>query len=302
MRLAVTGATGLVGRAVLRECARRGHEVIALVRDIDHPALREGKEVTSRLWHLEDAGKLELPDGADSLMHLAAFIPPRLDVPSFAELCLRLNAVAAGVLVEAAARLGVPHLILASTGSLYVNRGRPAAESDPVYPAARAPYYLASKLAGEVFASAAARRADVALAILRIASVYGPGIRAESVVARFLNQAAKGEAHELTRPEHTADFVFVDDVARALVTSAERRTTGIMNVGSGQLTSVAELSRAVLHVFHCATDQRMSDLGASRDLAGFPALDVAHARGELGFVPTPLEEGLRLTAQAMALL
>lgn len=294
MKLVITGSTGLVGRALVAECLRLGHRVTALVRQTQNPRLASDSRLTTHAWDLSRADNGAFAGAHDALVHLAAFIPPDMNEPAMAEQCFRNNAFAVTTLIDTAARAGIKQILFASSGALYENRGTPANEEDAVYPALSAPYYLASKLAGEVFARDSARRHGIPLAILRIGSVYGPDMRRESVLPRFLLEAMEGRTHAITRPEHTADFVYVDDVAWACLATVEKRAQGVINVGSGIATSMAELSRITQTLAgRVPPGEAVPPADITDRRAGFPALDIGRAASSLGFNPTRLNTGLQ---------
>lgn len=267
--------------------------VIALARPGAVHAWPRGA-VDVRAFDLE---RPSLPHGeVDVLIHLAAHIPASMTDASAAEECLRLNAIAVRDLLQACGRAGVAHVVLASTGALYANHGTPAGEDDAVYPANHAPYYLASKLAAEVFARAGAEALGIGLTVARIGSVYGPGMKS-GVVTRFIDDARHGRPHDIRTPHHTADLVYVDDVAAALLACATRRLRGTVNVGSGVATSIARLASVVDAVVAGTTSARTAD--DHPGTLGFPALDISRARHELDFDATPLATGLaRIVAEA----
>ena len=70
MRIIITGATGLVGRALARELLSRGHEVEAWTRspDVSGPRLPPGCTVVG--WHPERIDPRSIA-GADAVLHLA---------------------------------------------------------------------------------------------------------------------------------------------------------------------------------------------------------------------------------------
>jgi UDP-glucose 4-epimerase len=96
--------------------------------------------------------------------------------------------------------------------------------------------------------------------------------------------------------EQTRDFVFVDDVVRAMVGAATSSNIDreIINVGSGVETSIAELARLVLK----ATGSDTEIVHSPRTGPGVARLcaDISRARQLLGYQPrVGLEEGLGLT-------
>ncbi|HET6864774.1 MAG TPA: NAD(P)H-binding protein, partial [Solirubrobacteraceae bacterium] len=72
MRVAVTGATGLIGQAVVKELQNRGDQVVALSRDADRARQTLGGQVEAHAW----PNPLAAPPpeaalaGADAVVHL----------------------------------------------------------------------------------------------------------------------------------------------------------------------------------------------------------------------------------------
>lgn len=65
MKVAVTGATGLIGSALVPALEQHGHKVIKLVR-------REARSADEREWHPTGEADPTLVDGVDAVVHLAA--------------------------------------------------------------------------------------------------------------------------------------------------------------------------------------------------------------------------------------
>ena len=153
MRIAVTGREGQVVRSLL-ERARERAEVIALGR----PVLDLARPETI----------MPVLSGArpDIVVSAAAYtaVDQAEDEP---ELAFTVNAIGAGAVAEAAARLGVPIIHLSTDYVFHGEKGEPYSEEDAPNPKN---VYGASKLAGEK-AVAAANPDHI---ILRTAWVYSP--------------------------------------------------------------------------------------------------------------------------------
>jgi len=167
--LLVTGASGLIGRAVVAASAARGATVRAAVRRPPLPAFAPGVEVVQH-------PDLRLPfdwdplvAGIDTIIHLAGIAPTRRGVrPALFDI---VNRQATARLAEAAARAGIRHFVFVS--SIRAQSG-PAADHALTERDAAAPTdaYGRSKLAAE----AAVRASGVPFTILRPVPVYGPGV------------------------------------------------------------------------------------------------------------------------------
>ncbi len=134
MTLLVTGATGFLGKYVVAEALRRGHQVRAVVRP--------GSDEKHLPWHNHPAVKLvridlRQPDGiddavrdADSVFHLAAAKAGDFDT-QFAS-----TVVATQNLINAMIEAGVLRLVAISTFSvfdyLYIRAGETLSENSPL--------------------------------------------------------------------------------------------------------------------------------------------------------------------------
>lgn len=293
----VTGATGFIGRRLVAALRGRGQAVRALVRDPARAAtlLPAGADLTFASWDLDDGGSPEALAGGAALVHAAAHIPASQVDAGEAARCYQRNGLGALRLLEAAAAAGVSHAVHLSTGNAYLAQPRAVTEDDPLYPSARAPYYLTSKLAGEIYADHLRATGRLAVAILRPSAVYGPGMSG-GVVAGFADKLRRGVVVTVTDGgRYQADLVYVDDVVDAIVAAHERRAVGAYNVGSGQATTMLTLARALATA--CGRGDDPAAIAVSGDVdgppvVGFSALDVTKARRDLGYAPRALVAGL----------
>ena len=218
MTIALTGATGFVGQAVLDEAARRGTEIRALAR-------RDQAPNTGVEWvrgDLADMGALrELVTGAEAVLHVAGVVnAPHASGFEAGNVTGTLN------LVEAAAAAGVPRFVFVS--SL----------------AAREPHlshYGKSKARAEKIVSAS----GLDWTVVRPPAVYGP--RDTEMFELF--RAAKWGVVPLPPPGRTS-VIHVDDLARllmALLRGGEAVTHSIFEPddGRGDGWSNRELARAI---------------------------------------------------------
>jgi UDP-glucose 4-epimerase len=134
--------------------------------------------------------------------------------------------------------------------------------------------------------------------ILRCATVYGEHQlpdRGQGAVVTFLHRIEHGLPVDLFGGGATVrDYVYAGDVARVLVTLLDRDDeTAIVNVGSGEGTSLLEL----LHMVEAQVG-RVADI-RSHPERGFDVhrivLDTSRLNALLDFQPTPLEAGIALT-------
>ncbi len=312
----VTGATGFVGRYVLRRLLEQDSDVRLLVRDparLD-PAVRERAEVVTGdlcdRWAIARA-----VDRADTVLHLAALARPRARHDG---VFAAVNAVAVTTLLRAAAAAGVRRLVHVSTW-LVAPPDRPA----PVHGAAARPTpYETSKRAAELAVQAWVADGHDAV-IVRPTRVYGPGpLHEANGATKLLDLYLSGRLRvRLDDGDALANWVHADDVAAGVLLAARRGRPGAAYVLGGPenvtlpayLGLAAEIAgaprRRLLRLpptAGVALARATCWLGA---LGGLPAItpgwvrtflesrtaDIGPARRDLGYAPRSLRDGLTET-------
>lgn len=289
--LVVTGASGFTGSRLVRMAASEGWRVRALARDSERVPVVPGVETID--WEISQAlERAELLRDA-TVCHLAATMPPAYDDPVYAESCHRVNSLGTLDLLRAARSVGSPHFIYASTGNLYAPRSGLADEDSAIYPASRAPYYLSSKLVGEIYVEHFRLIQELHSTILRISAIYGPGMPARDLIASFAEQLGRGDQLRLRNAGlHQVDWVYVDDVVRAILAVAEGRVGGVYNVGSGRPGTAREVAETLVELLEA--DPALVELEPEADspASSFVGLDVSRARAAFDFAPRSLRSGL----------
>jgi UDP-glucose 4-epimerase len=245
----VTGASGFIGRHLLTKLLLDGWEVTALSRRPSLPYRPSDSALRVVQGDLSDQATVDrLVAEADSVCHLAAFIPPDLEDAAAARQCLETNALGTLRIAEAAARSSTRVIFYAA--QLYRPSDLPASEATPTFPARRATYYLASKLVGELFLEHFRLVGGLPAVMLRVGWCYGFGMPKKSVVARFMTSALAGLPLELWDGGVARyDFVYVADVVDLTLAALQGGAPGVYNAGSGRGESILELAQAVETVF-----------------------------------------------------
>ena len=89
------------------------------------------------------------------------------------------------------------------------------------------------RLAAEAEWAALGTRRGVAVAILRLAGIYGPGRSA-------LTQVERGDARRIVKPGQVFNRIHVGDIAQAIDAAIARRASGIFNVADDEPTPPGE--------------------------------------------------------------
>ncbi len=300
--LAITGADGFIGRHLTRDALARGWSVKALSRNTQWlESISPTSKLSIHKWDLAHPQEPRIFDGVDAVCHLAAILPKDYEDPRYAQECLLNNSLATLHLLKAAGQSDGVHFIYYSSGNSYARQDRMVHETDPLFPSGHAVYYLASKVIGEMYCEHFRLKYRHLTTTLRLSSVYGPG-QASGVLPKFIERLSAGSPIELhDGGQHTADFVFVEDVIKVTWSVIERKAAGIYNIGSGQVHSILEVAQTIAECTRASSDllQVQPTIGATP--GGFSGLDITKARTELGYEPTSLRVGLTQFVNSMTI-
>jgi nucleoside-diphosphate-sugar epimerase len=232
LHLLITGATGGLGREVVRQCLLAGHQLSVILRD---PALCPMEwQIDQRITVIEsDLNKLTTLPQVDVLLHLAA------SMSGFAAMQQKDTEEATQTLMQAVMRSDAPPaIVLAGSMSVYsamqlsagdvVDESR-ALEDQPQLRDA----YCQAKLAQEQICRDAAAVMNVPLQILRIGAIWGPGRLwnahlGVSLGPIFLRLENKGEV-PLSHIRHAAQAL------RLAAEAAARGRSDVINVVDSDL-------------------------------------------------------------------
>ena len=303
MKVVVTGGAGFIGANLCRALVEQGvSEHVVALDDLStgekaNLAGVAGVELVEGSILDDDALDTVLP-GASAVVHLAVrpSVPRSLVDPMASH---RTNATGTMTVLEAARRHGGPHVVVASSSSVYgANPALPKHEDMATMPVSP---YAASKLATEAYALAYARSFGLDVLAFRFFNVFGPlqpaGHAYAAVVPAFVDAALAGRA----LPVHgdgtqTRDFTYVGTVSAVIADAVRRRVTspGPVNLAFGSRVSLLELVDLLEDVLgHPVarehTDPRPGDVRDSQaDRSRLGALFP-------GVQPVPLAEGLAAT-------
>lgn len=303
--VAVTGATGFLGRALIPRLLAEGVAVRAVAR---RPGiLPDGVDVMRA--DIRDAGQLAAAfRDVTVVFHLAAHVH---DVRS-ADDTPQQHAVTLGgtlAVLEAAERTGVGQIILASSLAVFGEVGDETV--DELRPCRPTSPYGRAKLAAEEALCAFTARTGALGAAIRPAMMYG--VPCPGNLPRMIRSVHSGWFPLLPEFGNRRSMISVDDAAAAMVLAWRRRVAGgrPFIVTDGEAYSTRELHELILAALGrrsrfpsvpygvLAAAARLGDLGGrmfgrrlpfdsqtlSR-LAGSAHFDSSRARVELGFRPT----------------
>jgi UDP-glucose 4-epimerase len=297
----VTGATGFIGRYLVRALAQMGWTVYILVHDRSFEVFDGQTSVNLVNGRLEDSESLEaLISQVDIVYHLAAHIPANQRDSKYANSCIDVNALGTLRLAEKILQNPARRFVYFSTANLFQLGPNVVTESAPLYPSEYATYYLGSKLLGELYVEHLRHTRELNSVVLRLSSVYGFGMPSKSVVANFMNLAIDNKPLQVWDGGRACwDFIYVEDVVQVAIQAGQKGEPGVYNLGSGRSRSTLDLAHAVASVFK---DQSIKiEVMPSTTERPFvlPTLSIQKAQASWHYSPTQLEEGLTLYRAAL---
>lgn len=228
MRVLITGTAGFIGFHLAQLLLREGVVVQGfdgmtdyydvVLKQRRHQVLLQNPNFSATEGMLEDQALFDrvADDFApDIIVHLAAQAGVRYSIEN-PRAYLDSNVIGSFNVMEAARRLGVQHLLMASTSSVYgANEKVPYAESDMAE--TQMSFYAATKKANENMAHAYAHIHGLPITMFRFFTVYGPWGRPDMALYKFVDATLEGRAIDVYNyGEMYRDFTYVGDLVRGI--------------------------------------------------------------------------------------
>lgn len=305
-KVLVTGASGFIGSHLCEALLAEGAVVTAMIHytgrpglgNLDHLPVERRDSLRVVAGNVEDGAFVrEMVAGQEVVFHLAALIgiPYSYQAPiSY----VRTNVEGTANVLEACRAQGVRRIVHTSTSETYGSaRFTPMNEEHPLQ--AQSPY-AASKIGADKLVESYHRSFALPVTTLRPFNTYGPRQSARAVIPTIVSQALWSPEVRLGSLEPVRDLSYVEDTARAFlgIAACDAAVGRLVNVGTGQGTSVGELARRILALMDCGkpiVSERERVRPAGSEVVRL-LCDARLATLLFGFRPTrSLDEGLRAT-------
>lgn len=238
MRIAVTGASGYIGLALLHCLALRGHQVVAFTRR-DIPSKAPAVQ-----WRVKPDGRPESADlqGCDAVVHLAGRAHTRIALQDGVDLFDDANRKLASATADAAHTAGVARFVQVSTLGVHGNwSAHPITETSAMI--GDTPY-ARSKIAAEQELAAQLKGTGTTLTVVRPPMVYGAGCPGN--FPRLIKLVKSGLPLPFGSVIGMRSFIHVDNLASLLAHCAEQPDMGgVFVAGDGSDFELPELIRAI---------------------------------------------------------
>lgn len=257
LRVLVTGAGGFIGSHLAEALVREGAKVRALVRYSSRGNWGNLDQLSSEIRNSLEVvlGDVRDPQfirshvrGCDVIFHLAALIgiPYSYEASeSYVDTNLRgtLN------ILQAAREVQAGRTVITSTSEVYgTARYTPIDEAHPLQ--AQSPY-SASKIAADKLAESYHLSFELPVVTVRPFNTYGPRQSSRAVIPTIVSQLLAGaETLQLGSVDPVRDLLYVADTVRGFLAAgmAEQAVGEVINLGTGQGISIADLARVIMGV------------------------------------------------------
>lgn len=246
MRIFITGGTGFIGRQVVSMLTARGHKLLLLSRKSIKTNPNSTKNISllkGDLKHISTLYSKIKKFKPDIIIHLAwEGIPDYGWDMSIKNIFYSLN------LIILARKINVKKILI--TGSCWEYGdliGRIKEDNFQTTPHFSVAPFVFAKRAIRVIGGKIAEDGKMQFLWARLFFVYGPGQKTTSLIPYLISCFKKDIIPKIKNKAGGNDFVYVDDVACALVTllkESEKQNT-VYNIGSGKITSIAKIVNLV---------------------------------------------------------
>jgi len=233
VKVLVTGATSLLGRATVERLTERGHAVTVFQRGAS------GLPVAERRGDVRAPADVDLAvEGQEAVIHLAAKVAVTGDWTDFEQ----INIKGTANVIDGARRAGIERIVHVSSPSV-VHAGSPlvGAGAGRADPTSTRGHYATSKAEAELLALEASSP-ELAIVAIRPHLVWGPGD--EQLVGRIVDRARSGRLALIGTGLALIDSTYIDNAADALVAAldaAPRLAGRALVVSNGEPRTVREL-------------------------------------------------------------
>jgi UDP-glucuronate 4-epimerase len=227
-KILVTGSAGFIGFHLAQLLLSEGFTVVGIdgmtdyydvrIKERRREILREHSAFSDSVLMLENADALReriVSERPEIIVHLAAQAGVRYSLEN-PRAYIDANIIGTFNILECARELGIDHLLMASTSSVYgANEDMPFDEIERVETPMT--LYAATKRANEAMAHSYAHLWSIPTTMFRFFTVYGPWGRPDMALFKFVRGILRGEPIEIFNDgEMYRDFTYVADLVRAI--------------------------------------------------------------------------------------
>jgi nucleoside-diphosphate-sugar epimerase len=296
-RVLVTGASGFVGKHLCRELRKLEAITIGVSRRFNDPEEYLDEQIQIDIADMEKLRNAVNNAKPDYVVHLAAAKNRTIDFADYNK-CVEVNIIGTSNLAEVCCKL--PQILkfcYVGTADEYGPQLAPFDESSRATPVTA---YGLTKLAGTQLMQALQWRGEFPCVVLRPTVLYGPEQDSSMFLPSLIRSLLSNSNFEMTTGVQTRDYLYIDDMVRAIVLSLTTPTprSCLINIGSAKPVRIIDLALSVARIVDIEAEKYLN-IGA-RDIRQGEAVDYwvknTAARKLLLWRPqVSLDDGLRRT-------
>lgn len=293
-RILVTGATGFIGRHCLDPLEKKGYEIHAVS---SRSILEDGKK--NIFWYQVDLMNfLQVEDlitkvRPSHLLHLAWYTVPGKYWTSLEN----LKWVQASInLLKTFGENGGQRVLIAGTCAEYDWRYGYCSET--ITPLAPKTLYGICKHSLQLIVSAFAKQTGISAAWGRIFYTFGPHEHPDRIFPYVILSLLKNQVAHCTDGKQVRDFLYVEDVAEALVEILDSSLSGPINIASGNPIRLRDLIYKIAEKLKKEDLVKLGSIATPQDEPPFIVGDIHRLKNELGWKPKyDLEKAIEKTIE-----
>lgn len=285
MKYFVTGATGFVGKEVVRQLRQQGHEVVAIARNPDKANDLREMGVDVRMGDITDKESMRAPmTGVDGAFHIAGWY--KIGVKDKAE-GAKINIDGTRNVLTLMKELGVPKSVYTSTLAVNSDTQGKIVDESYRFTGTHISEYDRTKAAAHDIAEAMIKE-GLPLVVVQPGLVYGPGDQGAShdtwvlYLKHQLPMLVSGTAYA---------WGYIDDIAQSHLLAMERGKIGENYFTCGPVRTLVDVMRLAEKITGVAAPKLIAPPGLLKAMAGVTGL----VDGALSLPPLYTSEFLRVS-------
>lgn len=245
MKIAITGATGFLGKYLVKHFISCGYDVLVLAREEEHPESYYDYPVDYVLTDYSVASLENVLRDRKAVVHLVGQTLQRDSNPLMISQFFKVNVGILENIVLAGRQTGLKAIYQMSSNNVYSSANdMPWNETQIPVPSS---VYGLSKQMAEALGVYVSSVSDIKVVSLRLARLFGYGERDSVVFTKYMKLAIKKQRLEVWGTGTTSiEYLYVRDVIEAIEAAVKNNIpAGTYNVGCGKSYSVLEIAETI---------------------------------------------------------
>ena len=295
MKVVITGSTGTIGIALIKYLLKNEVEILAIVRDKTKIIkLFNNSKLKLIECDLENLEKIKMEECKYDIFYHMAWAGTRGEERNDIKLQLK-NIDYTLKALELAKKMGCKKFI--GTGS-QAEYGRVSGKISPNTIANPETAYGIAKLRAGQISKLMANQIGIECIWTRILSVYGPYDNENTMIMSSIREMLENnKAPHYTKAEQLWDYIYTNDIARALYLIAEKgKNNSIYCIGSGTVKPLYEYINIIKNEINPKLEIKLGEIPYSKNQVMYLCADISDLTKDTGFKPEiSFEEGIKRT-------